>query len=82
MWAQRFIKKETRTQVPTFRKFLMQNHDLLKLWFEDTLESPEDRMGFLLRILRFLATLCIMFIFVYVIISPRDLYYDQECNKR
>lgn len=82
MWAQRFIKKETRTQVPTFRKFLTQNHDLLKLWFEDSLEAPEDRMTFPLRILRFLATTCLLFIFVYAIIYPRDVYYDQECKKR
>jgi hypothetical protein len=39
--------------VPTFSTFLKQNHDILKLWCEETHEPVEDRINFLLRILRF-----------------------------
>lgn len=58
--------------MPKLKTFLIQNHDLLKLWFEDQLEPFEDRMIFPLRILRFLATTFLLFIFVYVIIDPQD----------
>lgn len=82
MWAQKFINKETRTQVPKLKTFLIQNHDLLKLWFEDQLESFEDRMIFPIRILRFVATTCILFIFVYLMIDPQDTFFAAECEKR
>lgn len=35
MWAYKFIKKDTRLQVPSFWTFLKQNHDILKLWCEE-----------------------------------------------
>ena len=35
MWAYRYINKETRLQVPTFKTFIKQNHDILKLWCEE-----------------------------------------------
>jgi hypothetical protein len=62
--------------------FLIQNHDLLKLWIEDTLEPYSERMFFPLRILRFLSSVCILFIMVYVIIAPQDSYFAGECEKR
>jgi Ni,Fe-hydrogenase maturation factor len=68
--------------VPKLGTFYIQNHDLLKLWFEDQLETHQDRMFFPLRILRFLTQTCILFIFVYVIIGPQDTYFQEECKKR
>lgn len=56
--------------MPKLKTFLIQNHDLLKLWFEDQLEPLEERVFFPLRILRFIAQVSILFIFVYAIIDP------------
>jgi hypothetical protein len=39
------------------------------------LEAVEDRIIFPIRILRFLATTSILFIFVYLMISPQDTYF-------
>lgn len=82
MWAYKYARKETRLQVPKFKNFMKQNHDLLKLWYEDTQEQLEERIGFLLRCLRFLTGFLILFLAVYLIIDPRDNYYNEECNKR
>jgi hypothetical protein len=82
MWAYKFMKKETRLQVPTFSTFLKQNHDLLKLWCEETHEPPEDRTIFPLRILRFFVYLLLLFLLIVALIHPKDTYYREECYKR
>ncbi len=70
MWTYKFIKKETRLQVPTYTHFMMQNHDLFRFWFEDMQEPPEHRVGFLLRMLKYYTQILILFIFVYSFIDP------------
>jgi hypothetical protein len=79
MWIYKYAKKETRLQVPKFSTFLKQNHDLLKLWFEDTHEKLEDRISFILRVLRFVTSFFILFCFTYILINPKDTYYHNEC---
>jgi hypothetical protein len=61
--------------VPKLKTFLLQNHDLMKVWFEDQLEPLSQRMYFPLRILRFTATICILFIITYAMIDPQDAYF-------
>ena len=82
MWAYKIIRKETRSHVPKFGPFLRQNHDLLKFWYEEETEPLEDRTNFLLRFLRFSCYLLLLFLFVNVIINPKDSYYHSECGKR
>jgi hypothetical protein len=82
MWAHKFIRKETRSHVPKYKTFIFQNHDLLKMWFEDMAETQEDRCSFCIRGLRWLAGVAILFIFTYLVISPQDKYFNTECNKR
>lgn len=62
MWAYKFLHKETRLQVPKFRTFFFQNQDLLKLWYEDETEMVlEDRVPFYMRVMKYMASLCILF---------------------
>eukprot|EP00347_Sterkiella_histriomuscorum_P020903 403336019 len=82
MWAYKFARKETRLQVPKYRTFLKQNHDLLKLWYEEEHEASEERVNFLLRNFRFGIYILLIFIFVYTLIDPNDEYYFNECQKR
>ena len=75
MWAYRYINKETRLQVPTFKTFIKQNHDILKLWCEEIQEPMDERVNFTLRIFRF-ATYCfLLFLIVILLVAPQDLYY-------
>jgi hypothetical protein len=48
----------------------MQNHDLLKMWFEDMAEPIQDRCVFGIRFIRWLASLAILFIMTYTVIAP------------
>lgn len=82
MWAYKFIKKETRLQVPSFSTFLKQNHDILKLWCEEVHEPVEDRIIFPLRILRFTNYFFLLFLIIVALIGPQDKYYNDECYKR
>lgn len=82
MWVYKFAKKETRLQSPKFFTFLKENHDLLKLWFEDMHEPLEQRISFVLRFLRFVTTFFILFIATFALIHPQDEYYNNECSKR
>ncbi len=82
MWAYKFLKKETRLQVPSFWTFLRENHDILKLWCEEVTEPLEDRTIFPLRILRFTCYIFLLFLLVVGLIHPRDKYYKEECTKR
>jgi hypothetical protein len=75
MWAYKFIKKETRLQVPTFNTFLKQNHDILKLWCEEVQEPLEDRMMFGLRILRFTNYFFLLFLIVVALVNPQEEFY-------
>jgi hypothetical protein len=60
----------------------MQNHDLLKMWFEDMAEPIPDRCIFGIRFIRWLASLSILYIMTYLIIDPQDNYFDEQCHKR
>jgi hypothetical protein len=82
MWVYKYSQEKSRTQVPKFWTFLRQNHDVFKLWFEDVTEAIEDRISFPLRLIRFISTQCLLFIFIYIFIGPKDGYYQQECTKR
>ena len=70
MWVQKFITKETRTNVPRFKTFLRLNQDLLKLWYEDTTTQYEERIQFPMRVIRFLTSTAILFVFVYAFVFP------------
>ena len=70
MWAYKFLRKETRLQVPTFWSFIKQNHDILKLWCEEVWEPYEDRTIFVLRIAKFFTYLLMMFLIVVALINP------------
>ena len=82
MWVYKFVNKETRTQVPTFWTFLRTNHETIKMWLENTTEVVEMRIHFALRVMRWLVSLCILFLFVYAMINPQGGYYKKECSKR
>ena len=82
MWVYKFVNKETRTQVPSFWTFLVTNHETLKMWLENTSEKVELRIHFALRVIRWLTSLCILFLFVFAMISPQGSYYAEQCDKR
>ena len=82
MWLYKFIDKNTRTQVPSFSTFLNGNHDTIKMWLENVAEPPSQRMNFSLRFLRWIISICFLYLFVYVIIDPQGSYYQEECDKR
>ena len=76
MWAFKFKNESSRSQVPSYGNFMASNHSLLKLWYEDVREPLADRIPFSLRCMRFCATISMLFIAVYLIIWPADLYYN------
>jgi len=82
MWAYNYFEKDSHLRVPSFKLFLKHNHDLTRMWFEETYEEPEDRTSFLLRALKFKTMCCILFIFTFVMINPKDQQYQAECDKR
>jgi len=82
MWAYKYVNQETRLHVPSFKTFLKQNHDILKLWCEEEQEPLDVRTNFSLRILRFTAYLFMLFLIVCALINPQDRYYAEECDKR
>lgn len=82
MWLYKFINKESRTQVPTFWTFLRSNHDTINMWLENTSEPLSLRVHFSLRVLRWITSLSILFLFVYALIGPQGSYYQKECKKR
>ena len=82
MWVYKFVDKKTRTQVPGFWTFVRSNHDSIKMWLENTSEPTNIRLGFSLRVLRWLISVCILFLFVFALIDPDGGYFEQECDKR
>lgn len=54
---------------------MLQNHDLLKLWFEDQSEKVVNRLSFSLRVIKWIASLCILYIATYLLINPQNSYY-------
>lgn len=82
MWVYKFIDKETRTQVPSLGTFILTNHDSIKFWLENTSEPVPDRLGFSLRLLRWLISVCILFLIIYSLIAPQGEFFEAECNKR
>jgi len=45
-------------------------------------EVMEERCSFFIRGFRWCASIAILFIFTYLVISPQDKYFTTECNKR
>lgn len=82
MWAYKYQQKDTRTQVPSYKKFMFANHDLLKLWYEDQMEPTLDRISFPMRVLRFTACIGILFIFLFLVIAPQESTFQFNCAKR
>lgn len=72
MWAYKYLKKDTKLQVPKMKTFFYQNQDLLRLWYEDENEPMEDRISFGLRCLKYLGHLCILFSTVFAFINSED----------
>jgi len=68
--------------VPTFKTFIFQNQDMLKLWYEDVHEPLEDRISFAMRCLKYLAHICILFIILVAFLNSDDQYYDEVCSRR
>ena len=56
--------------MPKFKTFLRNNQDLLKLWYEDTATRIEERMAFPMRVIRFLTSTSLLFVFVYAFVNP------------
>ena len=52
------------------------------MWLENTTEPLSLRINFFLRVIRWLTSFCILFLFVYAVIGPQGPYYKQECSKR
>lgn len=75
MWLYNFLRKETRTNVPTFWTFLRSNHDTVKMWLENTSEPMAIRVSFSLRFIRWLIEVCILFLFVFAMIGPEGREY-------
>ena len=82
MWVYKFVDKETRTQVPTFGTFLRANHDTVHMWLENTTEPMEVRLSFTLRLIQWITSVCILFLFVHALIAPEGLYFEEQCEKR
>lgn len=82
MWLYKFLSKETRTQVPTYWTFLRSNHDTIKMWLENTTEPLNVRLGFSLRVIRWLVSFCLLFLILHVLINPQGSYYQKQCDKR
>jgi len=82
MWAYKFLNKDSRLYVPTLKTFLKQNHDLLKLWFEEEHEPPDERINFWIRMLRFITYLLLAVVMEYALIDPQDKYYHDTCFLR
>lgn len=79
MWAYKYYKTRKQKEgleVPKFGTFLKYNHDITRMWYQEVSEPPEDRVSFLLRLLRYIGHLCLLFIALYLVISPEDKYYD------
>ena len=62
MWAYKFINKDTRLHVPSFKTFFFQNQELLQLWYEDETVELEERVSFAMRCLRYSGHLFILFV--------------------
>ena len=82
MWVYKYIDKQTRTQVPSYWTFMRSNQDLIKMWLENTTIPVADRIGFSLRLIRWIVSICILFLFVDALIAPEGSYFESECNKR
>ena len=51
MWLFKFVDKETRTQVPSYKTFIRSKQDTIKMWLENTSQPVELRQSFSLRFL-------------------------------
>jgi len=79
MWLYKYLDKQTRTQVPTFRNFIYSNHDTLSMWFENIYEAPNIRLPYGLRLIQWIIKFCILFLFLYALIAPEGSFYQHEC---
>ena len=82
MWAYEFAKKDTRYKVLSLKTFLLQNHDLPKVWFEEDHLPKEIRTNFYLRFLKFFTLVNFLVIFVYTFINFQDEYYQEVWDRR
>ena len=82
MWACRFLKPKTRSIIPTFKNFLKQNHDIPKLWFEETFLEVAFRTHFFFRIFKFVSYLSMYFIIMVLLMDIKDKEYYEKCDYR
>lgn len=83
MWAYKYMQKETKLQVPSFKSFFYENQELLALWFENESEELlEDRPPFAMRCLKYLTQLSFLLVSVILLVDAKDMGYSQNCEKR
>lgn len=82
MWAFEFAKKDTRYKVTKLKTFLLVNHDLSKMWLEETYFPKEIRSNFLLRVLRLYTYFNFFVIVVWFLMNFKDSDYLSECGLR
>lgn len=80
MWAYKFINRDTRLNVPTFKTFFFHNQELLQLWYEDESLELEDRVNFAMRCLRYSGHLFILFVVLVKVISAEDHTFHFQCR--
>lgn len=82
MWAYKFLNKDTRLQVPSFKTFMFQNQEWLQLWYEDETVELEDRVNFAMRCLRYSGHLFILFCVMIIMINSQDAENQNFCDRR
>jgi len=56
---------------------------LLKLWYEDETETNiEDRVPFYMRVMKYIASLCILFSVLVMLMFSEDSQYQKVCDQR
>jgi hypothetical protein len=56
---------------------------LLKLWYEDETETVlEDRVPFYMRVMKYMASLCILFSVLVMLMFSSDSEYQTTCDRR
>ena len=82
MWAYKFINKDTRLNVPSFKTFFFENQELLQLWYEDETVEIEERVNFAMRLLRYCGHLFILFLVLVKVIGAQDHDFNYQCKQR
>ena len=56
---------------------------MLKLWYEDETETVlEDRVPFYMRVMKYMASLCILFSVLVMLMFSSDSEYQTVCDQR